>query len=89
MTLGSWLEDQSVEAQVSLSLPALEAFGNAKTIRNANSSRFGKYVRVHYDADGVGIVGATTTHFLLERSRVVEISPRERNYHVFYMLVRN
>ncbi|KAL1525744.1 hypothetical protein AB1Y20_020588 [Prymnesium parvum] len=79
------LEDESVEAQVSLSLPALEAFGNAKTIRNNNSSRFGKFVRVEYDARG-GISGASTLHFLLERSRVVEVSKRERNFHIFYML---
>ncbi|KAL3915247.1 MAG: hypothetical protein SGPRY_007308 [Prymnesium sp.] len=70
------LHDESVEAQVSLSLPALEAFGNAKTIRNNNSSRFGKFVRVEYDQAGC-IRGATTLHFLLERSRVVEVSKRE------------
>ena len=68
-----------------MSVPALEAFGNAKTIRNNNSSRFGKFIRIHYGDDGC-ITSATTQHYLLERSRLVEISRRERNFHIFYML---
>ena len=72
----------SVEEHVSLTIPVLEAFGNAKTIRNNNSSRFGKFVRVHYDDDG-RIEGATTAHYLLERSRLVGVAPDERNYHIF------
>ena len=81
----TWLEEATVEEHVSMSVPALEAFGNAKTIRNNNSSRFGKFIRIHYGDDGC-ITSATTQHYLLERSRLVEIPRRERNFHIFYML---
>ena len=64
----------------------LEALGNAKTIRNDNSSRFGKYVAVQYDADSI-IIGASSETYLLERSRVVEIASGERNYHIFYQML--
>ncbi|KAF1790858.1 P-loop containing nucleoside triphosphate hydrolase [Phytophthora cactorum] len=65
--------------------PLLEAFGNAKTIRNDNSSRFGKFIKIYYHADGT-ISGATTSHFLLEKSRIVGSAESERNYHIFYQL---
>ena len=77
--------DTSVEVLLREASPVLEAFGNAKTIRNDNSSRFGKYVAVQYDADGV-IVGAASETYLLERSRVVEVGAGERNYHIFYQV---
>eukprot|EP00965_Chrysotila_dentata_P146436 4835213-Pleurochrysis_carterae.AAC.1 len=76
----------SVEALLRDASPVLEAFGNAKTIRNDNSSRFGKYVCVEYDGHG-GIVGSSTETYLLERSRVVDIGEGERNYHIFYQLL--
>jgi myosin-5 len=76
----------AVEVLLREASPVLEAFGNAKTIRNDNSSRFGKYVAVQYDADSI-IVGATSETYLLERSRVVEIASGERNYHIFYQLL--
>ena len=76
----------SIEALLREASPVLEALGNAKTIRNDNSSRFGKYVAVQYGANG-GIVGAMTETYLLERSRVVEVSHGERNYHIFYQLL--
>ena len=62
------------------------ALGNAKTVRNDNSSRFGKYIKLVYDKD-FKIMGATTEHFLLEKSRLVHIEKGERNYHFFYQLL--
>ncbi len=66
--------------------PIMESFGNAKTIRNNNSSRFGKLFQVQYDKAG-SIVGATIVKFLLEKSRVVAQNDGERNYHVFYQVL--
>lgn len=78
-------DDRTVEQQVLESNPLLEAFGNAKTIRNDNSSRFGKFVEIQFDTDG-RISGAAIRTYLLERSRVVQITNPERNYHCFYHL---
>jgi myosin heavy subunit len=66
--------------------PVLEAFGNAKTARNNNSSRFGKFVKILIDPKG-NIVGARMNQYLLEKSRVVTLGEGERNYHAFYHLV--
>ncbi|KAK8463506.1 hypothetical protein SEVIR_1G372100v4 [Setaria viridis] len=78
-------EGRTVEKQVLQSNPVLEAFGNAKTVRNNNSSRFGKFVEIQFDQKG-RISGAAVRTYLLERSRVCQISDPERNYHCFYML---
>lgn len=76
-----------VEGCLLQSTTVLEAFGNAKTVRNDNSSRFGKYIKLQYGAS-MRLVGARTLHFLLEKSRLVFQDPLERNYHVFYQLCK-
>lgn len=76
----------SIEERVLGCNPFLEAFGNAKTLRNDNSSRFGKFTSIEYA--GPAIRGARLRHFLLEKARVVSPHEGERNYHIFYQLCR-
>ncbi|NXT39484.1 MYH7B protein, partial [Pelecanoides urinatrix] len=75
------LEDQIIQAN-----PALEAFGNAKTLRNDNSSRFGKFIRIHFGTTGK-LSSADIEIYLLEKSRVIFQQPGERDYHIFYQIL--
>ncbi|CAG9830699.1 unnamed protein product [Diabrotica balteata] len=75
------LEDQVVQTN-----PVLEAFGNAKTVRNDNSSRFGKFIRIHFGPTGK-LAGADIETYLLEKARVISQQPLERSYHIFYQIM--
>uniref|UniRef100_A0A8C7LNH4 Unconventional myosin-VI n=1 Tax=Oncorhynchus mykiss TaxID=8022 RepID=A0A8C7LNH4_ONCMY len=77
---GQDIDERIVEAN-----PLLEAFGNAKTVRNNNSSRFGKFVEIHFNEKNT-VVGGFVSHYLLEKSRICQQSQEERNYHIFYRL---
>eukprot|EP00117_Sycon_ciliatum_P037487 scpid7115/ scgid4248/ Myosin-IIIa len=74
-----------LQAQILKVNPLLEALGNARTIMNNNSSRFGKFLKLHFNANAV-VTGASIAHYLLEKSRVVTQNEGERNFHIFYLM---
>ena len=76
----------SLEEKILKLNPLMESFGNARTVINSNSSRFGKFLELHFTVDG-HIVGAHLSEYLLEKSRVVSQARKERNFHIFYYLI--
>merc|ERR1719449_508457 len=77
----------SLEDQIVATNPILESYGNAKTSRNDNSSRFGKFIRIHFTASGK-LAGCDIVSYLLEKSRITEQQEVERSYHIFYQLIQ-
>ncbi|XP_065843996.1 unconventional myosin-IXb-like isoform X2 [Oscarella lobularis] len=86
MAVSNKLKHGGVEQKIIASGFVLEAFGNATTVSNNNSSRFGKFLSLKFREDGA-FIGASIEKYLLEKSRIVYQAPRERNYHVFYYLL--
>jgi myosin protein heavy chain len=77
-----------METRILSTNPVLEAFGNSRTARNNNSSRFGKYIKLFFDQEDGKVLGAEIKNYLLEKSRVTGCTDVERNFHVFFFFLR-
>lgn len=89
-TIGSNTEmkdENNIGLKVSSANPILESFGNSKTVKNNNSSRFGKFIKVFFDEHGV-MVGSNIEYYLLEKIRIIHQSTNERSYHIFYQFLK-
>ena len=80
-------EHDNIQSKIIHANPILEAFGNAKTIKNDNSSRFGKFIKLYFDHNSNNICGGSIETFLLEKVRVIKQNSGERNFHIFYEFV--
>ena len=83
----SRLEAEPLEKKILSCNPILEAFGNCKTLRNDNSSRFGKYVTININFETRKVIGASIITYLLEKSRIITQAKNERSFHIFYQLI--
>ncbi|GLE07845.1 hypothetical protein PINS_up018551 [Pythium insidiosum] len=86
-SIAGGLNDSTIKKIIEVN-PLLESFGNAKTVRNDNSSRFGKFTQLQFDDAGI-LVGAKCRTYLLEKTRVIHHDAPERNYHIFYQLLQS
>lgn len=85
---GAASDGRTVGAKILDTNPVLEAFGNSKTARNNNSSRFGKYIKLFFDVKTGLVSGAEIQNYLLEKSRIIGCTEKERNYHIYFFMFR-
>ncbi len=88
MKLKKHLDDHNLELKILQCDPILEAFGNAKTVKNDNSSRFGKLITIVIDHETMSIKYSAIRNYFLEKSRIISQSFGERNFHIFYLFLK-